>query len=81
MYYFDLILLQEWKIEKEEEMRIKMAQSGRYKQVRVKPYSQDIIERIKAKVNHSYITATFLSFQYRRYMKNHGPDRMTFDDS
>lgn len=40
----------EWKIEKEEEMRIKMAQSGRYK-------------------------------QYRRYMKNHGPDRMTFDDS
>ena len=46
MYYFDLILLQEWKIEKEEEMRIKMAQSGRYKQVRVKPYSQDIIERI-----------------------------------
>ena len=81
MYYFDLILLQEWKIEKEEEMRIKMAQSGRYKQVRVKPYSQDIIERIKAKVYHSYITATFLSFQYRRYMKNHGPDRMTFDDS
>ena len=46
MYYFDLILLQEWKIEKEEEMRIKMAQSGRYKQVRVKPYSQDMIERI-----------------------------------
>ena len=45
MYYFDLILLQEWKIEKEEEMRIKMAQSGRYKQVRVKPYSQDIIDR------------------------------------
>ena len=82
MYYFDLILLQEWKIEKEEEMRIKMAQSGRYKQVRVKPYSQDMIERIiKAKVYHSYITATFLSFQYRRYMKNHGPDRMTFDDS
>ena len=84
MYYFDLILLQEWKIEKEEEMRIKMAQSGRYKQVRVNPYSQDIIERIdrsKEKVYHSYITATFLSFQYRRYMKNHGPDRMTFDDS
>jgi len=40
----------QWKTEKEEEMRIKMAQSGRYK-------------------------------QYRRYMKNHGPDRMTFDDS
>jgi len=40
----------EWKKEQEEEMRIKMAQSGRYK-------------------------------QYRRYMKNHGPDRMTFDDS
>ena len=40
----------EWKREQEEEMRIKMAQSGRYK-------------------------------QYRRYMKNHGPDRMTFDDS
>lgn len=40
----------EWKQEKEDEMRIKMAQSGRYK-------------------------------QYRRYMKNHGPDRMTFDDS
>ena len=54
MYHFDLILLQEWKIEKEEEMRIKMAQSGRYKQVRVKPYSQDIIERIKRK----YITHT-----------------------
>ena len=40
----------EWKAEKDEEMRVKMAQSGRYK-------------------------------QYRRYMKNHGPDRMTFDDS
>lgn len=40
----------EWKKEKDDEMRIKMAQSGRYK-------------------------------QYRRYMKNHGPDRMTFDDS
>ena len=40
----------EWKKSKEEEMRIKMAQSGRYK-------------------------------QYRRYMKNHGTDRMTFDDS
>jgi len=40
----------EWKQEKDDEMRIKMAQSGRYK-------------------------------QYRRYMKNHGPDRMTFDDS
>ena len=40
----------EWKQIKEDEMRIKMAQSGRYK-------------------------------QYRRYMKNHGPDRMTFDDS
>ena len=40
----------EWKQEKEDEMRAKMAQSGRYK-------------------------------QYRRYMRNHGPDRMTFDDS
>jgi len=40
----------EWKKEKENEMRIKMAESGRYK-------------------------------QYRRYMKNHGNDRMTFDDS
>jgi len=40
----------EWKQAKEDETRIKMAQSGRYK-------------------------------QYRRYMKNHGPDRMTFDDS
>ncbi|XP_040580232.1 dnaJ homolog subfamily C member 25 homolog [Lepeophtheirus salmonis] len=39
-----------WKQAKDDEMRIKMAQSGRYK-------------------------------QYRRYMKNHGPDRMTFDDS
>jgi len=39
-----------WKQEKDDEMRIKLAQSGRYK-------------------------------QYRRYMKNHGPDRMTFDDS
>ena len=39
-----------WKQHKEDEIRIKMAQSGRYK-------------------------------QYRRYMKNHGPDRMTFDDS
>ena len=27
------------------------------------------------------IIYTFRSFQYRRYMKNHGPDRMTFDDS
>ncbi len=43
-------IFQEWKEEKEEEMRIKMAQSGRYK-------------------------------QYRRYMRNKGPDRMTFDDS
>ena len=40
----------EWKQAKEDEMRAKMSQSGRYK-------------------------------QYRRYMKNHGPDRMTFDDS
>nr|ACO10596.1 DnaJ homolog dnj-2 precursor [Caligus rogercresseyi] len=40
----------EWKQAKDDEMRIKMASSGRYK-------------------------------QYRRYMKNHGPDRMTFDDS
>lgn len=40
----------EWKQAKEDEMRAKMAQSGRYK-------------------------------QYRRYMRNHGPDRMTFDDS
>jgi len=38
-----------WKAEKDAEMRIKMAQSGRYK-------------------------------QYRRYMKNHGNDRMTFED-
>ena len=47
MYHFDLILLQEWKIEKEEEMRIKMAQSGRYKQVRIIPFSQNIIECAK----------------------------------
>ena len=47
---FRLIDFQVWKKAKEDEMRIKMAQSGRYK-------------------------------QYRRYMKNHGPDRMTFDDS
>jgi len=39
----------EWKEEKEAEMRVKMAQSGRYK-------------------------------QYRRYMKTHGNDRMTFED-
>lgn len=38
-----------WKEEKEAEKRIKMAQSGRYK-------------------------------QYRRYMKSHGGDRMTFED-
>merc|ERR1719422_813861 len=38
-----------WKEQKDAEMRIKMAQSGRYK-------------------------------QYRRYMKNHGNDRMTFED-
>lgn len=38
-----------WKDEKDAEMRIKMAQSGRYK-------------------------------QYRRYMKSHGNDRMTFED-
>ena len=41
---------EEWKQEKEDAMRAKLAQSGKYK-------------------------------QYRRYMKNHGPDRMTFDDS
>lgn len=41
---------QVWKQAREDEMRAKMAQSGRYK-------------------------------QYRRYMKNHGSDRMTFDDS
>lgn len=40
----------EWKQEKEDAMKAKLAQSGRYK-------------------------------AYRRYMKNHGPDRMTFDDS
>jgi len=39
----------EWKMAKDAEMRVKMAQSGRYK-------------------------------QYRRYMKNHGGDRMTFED-
>lgn len=38
-----------WKDAKDAEMRVKMAQSGRYK-------------------------------QYRRYMKNHGSDRMTFED-
>lgn len=43
-------LYKEYKTKKEAEMRVKMAQSGRYK-------------------------------QYRRYMKNHGSDRMTFDDS
>ena len=51
--YLFIILLtvsQEWKRAKDDEMRVKMAQSGRYK-------------------------------QYRRYMKNHGNDRMTFDDS
>ena len=47
MYHINIIFLQQWKIEKEEEMRIKMAQSGRYKQVRIIPFSQDIIERIK----------------------------------
>lgn len=46
MYHINLIFLQQWKTEKEEEMRIKMAQSGRYKQVRIIPFSQDIIERI-----------------------------------
>lgn len=40
----------EWKQEKEDALRAKLAQSGKYK-------------------------------QYRRYMRNHGPDRMTFDDS
>ncbi|XP_023326593.1 dnaJ homolog subfamily C member 25 homolog [Eurytemora carolleeae] len=40
----------EYKTKKDAEMRVKMAESGRYK-------------------------------QYRRYMKNHGGDRMTFDDS
>jgi len=38
-----------WKEQKDAEKRIKMAESGRYK-------------------------------QYRRYMKNHGSDRMTFED-
>ena len=46
MYHINSIFLQQWKIEKEEEMRIKMAQSGRYKQVRIIPFSQDIIERL-----------------------------------
>ena len=84
MYHINFIFLQQWKIEKEEEMRIKMAQSGRYKQVRIIPFSQDIIERIKLfSILHEIenIIYTFCSFQYRRYMKNHGPDRMTFDDS
>ena len=62
MYYFDLILLQEWKIEKEEEMRIKMAQSGRYKQVRVNPYSHDIIKRIDKSESISLIYNCNFSF-------------------
>ena len=82
MYYINLIFLQQWKTEKEEEMRIKMAQSGRYKQVRIIPFSQDIIERILVYYTKlKNIICTSRSFQYRRYMKNHGPDRMTFDDS
>ena len=46
-------------------------------------FSQDIIERIIFSIFHEIenIIYTFRSFQYRRYMKNHGPDRMTFDDS
>lgn len=39
----------EWKAEKEEEMKAKLAESARHK-------------------------------SYRRYMKNHGPGRMTFED-
>ena len=82
MYHINLIFLQQWKTEKEEEMRIKMAQSGRYKQVRIIPFSQDIIERILVYYTKlKNIICTSRSFQYRRYMKNHGPDRMTFDDS
>ena len=82
MYHINLIFLQQWKTEKEEEMRIKMAQSGRYKQVRIIPFSQDIIERIIVYYTKlKNIICTPRSFQYRRYMKNHGPDRMTFDDS
>ena len=52
MYHINLIFLQQWKTEKEEEMRIKMAQSGRYKQVRIIPFSQDIIERISFSILH-----------------------------
>ena len=52
MYHINLIFLQQWKTEKEEEMRIKMAQSGRYKQVRIIPFSQDIIERIILSILH-----------------------------
>ena len=40
----------EWKKEKEDEEKRKLAESARYK-------------------------------AYRRYMKNHGPGRLTFDDS
>ena len=58
-----------WKEEKEAEKRIKMAQSGRWV----------ILGHQALAVN----LVTLLSFrykQYRRYMKSHGSDRMTFED-
>ena len=55
-----------WKEEKDAEMRIKMAQSGRFV--------------IHTNV-HDFFTNIFIRYrQYRRYMKNHGSDRMTFED-
>ena len=57
-----------WKEEKDAEMRVKMAQSGRY------PYYILLI----IIVNSAFFL--FRYKQYRRYMKNHGNDRMTFED-
>ena len=61
-----------------------MAQSGRYKQVSYHDQGTCAVRGQNILVynfcTYIYRYISFL-FQYRRYMKNHGPDRMTFDDS
>ena len=64
-----------------------MAQSGRYKQVSYHDQGTCAVKgaeyfclKVYNFCTYIYRYISFL-FQYRRYMKNHGPDRMTFDDS
>ena len=58
-----------WKEEKEAEKRIKMAQSGRW----------DTDTYKKSSLSWA-LKFCYRYKQYRRYMKNHGADRMTFED-